>query len=452
MNQTSSTPSLSEFDPRDVPYQYDVLDDVRNNYDYSKGCHEVLLSGSVGSAKSLLMAHIIVTHCLENSGARFCLGRKAMPDLKATIFQKILEHIEGDLVEGEDYQVNHTSATIYFANGSEIISRSWSDKKYKKLRSLELSGACIEELTENNDEDKNAYDELKMRVGRLPHIKETLMISATNPDAPSHWAYKYFIVSESDTRHVYYSVTTDNKFLPPQYISQLMKDLDPKMAQRMIYGKWIEIVQEVVYYNYNRDIHYRDSEYTINPDYPVRQHFDFNIGAGKPMSSCFTQYINDHWHVFDEVVIQGADTGSAMTEAWERGLLNKSHTLIIHGDSAGNNHDTRSKVTDYEIIKNFLLSKRIGHEMRVLPANPPIRRRHNNVNAYLLNAEGRTRVTVYKNAKTMDEGLRLVKLKNGGQYLEDDSKYYQHITTAFGYGLDFECLVSQRKPQSTHQR
>jgi len=33
------------------------------------------------------------------------------------------------------------------------------------------------------------------------------------------------------------------------------------------------------------------------------------------------------------------------------------------------------------------------------------------------------------------EGFSLTKLKDGAQYIEDDSKRYQHITTAAGYGI-----------------
>jgi hypothetical protein len=188
-----STPSLTEFDPYRVPYQARVLEDIRHNFDYSLGVHEVLLSGSVGSAKSILLAHLLVTHCLLYPKARGLLGRKAMPDLKDTLVQKVLEHIGDDLKEGEDYEYNRTKASFHFSNGSELLSRSWADKNFKKLRSLELSCAGVEELTENDINYWPFYSELKMRVGRLPHIKENWIVCATNPDSPSHPAFEYFI-------------------------------------------------------------------------------------------------------------------------------------------------------------------------------------------------------------------------------------------------------------------
>ena len=119
----TSTPTIAQFDPTIISYQMDLIRDIRTKYDYSLGTHHVLLSGSIGSAKSTVMAHIILTHCLTNFGARFLIGRLSMPALSATLFNKLLEHIGYDYIEGKDFWVNQTTASIKFRNGSEIISR-----------------------------------------------------------------------------------------------------------------------------------------------------------------------------------------------------------------------------------------------------------------------------------------------------------------------------------------
>jgi hypothetical protein len=364
-----------------------------------------------------------------------------MPDLKRTIFQTVVDHI-ADLDQSM-YEVNETKASIRFNNGSEIISTSWADKKAKKARSLQLSGIGFEEVTENDDKDKKAYDELRLRVNRLPHVPEQIIIAATNPDSPSHWAYKHWVVSKETNRHVYYSVTTDNPFLPATYIEQLKSDLDPKMAERMLYGKWIEIEDEVIYYAYSRDRNYRDYDYKVNEHLPIYFTYDFNIGAGKPMSCCFFQIIGDTFHFFDEVVIDGARTENTLEEAASRGLFDLSNTYYCNGDAAGKHRDTRSNQSDYDIIDSFLKRHRkpdgtfLQYARQIPSANPPIRDRHNIVNAYCLNLNKEVRLFVYKKAATLDEGMRLTKLRPGSQYIEDDSKRYQHITTALGYAVHY---------------
>lgn len=431
-----STPTFSEFNPDHIPFQREVIDDIAC-YDYSKGTHEVLLSGSVGSAKSLLMAHIIIRHCLENNKARFLIGRRALPDLKDTLYLKILEHLEG--IDPRYYRIWHNIGKIWFINGSEIISKSWADKRYSKLRSLELSGAAIEELTENTLDDEQAYHEIKMRVGRLPHIKCPLIISATNPDSPGHWAYKYFIQPNSNgskhsTRHVYYSRTEQNPFLPPQYIQQLKNDLDPKRARRMLYGEWIEIHDEVIYYCYDSAAQYRKDDWKPYESTKIMISFDFNIGEGKPMSAIALCYQDGCYHVFAEVIVEGARTDEVMAEFFDRGIITKGKRYEIYGDASGKARHTSSKRSDYEIIKESLDREGISYEYKVPLSNPAIRTRHNAVNALCRNEAGQTRLFIH-NCPTLDEGLRLTAFKKGGNIVEDDSKRYQHVTTAVGYAI-----------------
>jgi hypothetical protein len=465
---TSSTPSFSDFDPSVIPYQDQVVDDVLCQYDYSLGVHEILLSGSVGSAKSILMAHLAVRHCLENPGAIVIVGRNAMPDLKRTIFKTIVDHLAGSFVRGRDYWIKENTAEITLSNTSMIISTSWADRDYKKVRSINASMAIFEELTENDEGDKQAYIEIKFRVGRIPHIKQNYIISATNPDSPAHWAYDYFELQKdegqlataqdrSPTKHVYYSVTTDNPFLPRWYVEQLKRDLDPKMAQRMIYGRWIDIQSEGVYHAYDRSTNYVDADYVVDPAHPIICTWDFNIGEGKPLSVAVGQYIKsrDEFHWFGEVVVEGMRTLDSCDELAGRGYLDHPTSYIIAGDASGKHKDTRNKKSDYEIIESFFSNyitasgQKLRFEKQVSLANPPVRTRHNTVNAYCRNEAGETRFFVYKGAPTVDKGMRLTALKSGGQYLEDDSKPYQHITTAVGYAVVTVPRRAAIKPQGT---
>jgi len=424
------TPSLSDFDPTRIPFQIKVIKDIRRAYKYNEGVHEILLSGSVGSSKSLLMAHIAITHCLLNPNAHFGIGRLSMPALKGTLFNTILQHI------GEEIPVKviENRAHIFFPNGSKITSYSWQDKKYKKMRSHEFSGFAIEELTENDTDA--AYKEILMRIGRSKSISEKLLISATNPDDPSHWAYERFFMVKDDRRHVYTSNTFDNPFLPESYVEDLRKNLSPREARRMLFGEWLELARDVIYYGYQPDQNYTDKPYVIDKRFPVFWSHDQNFSAGKPMSSCVFQYIDDKIHLFDEIVVHGARTLDICEEAIEKEWLDPSIKLIVTGDASGRHNDTRSKSNDYDIIRTFLsnLKQKIPFEIRVPLSNGSIRKRHNLVNAYCNNDLGQHRLFVH-GCKTIDKGLRLSKLKDGGNYIEDDSKEYQHITTAIGYGL-----------------
>lgn len=447
----SSTPSFNDFDPSLIPFQDELIDDIECKLDFSLGTHEILLSGSVGSAKSILLAHLILKHCFTYNGAKALIGRRALPDLRDTLYQKIMEHLEdSELKDGLHYRGYDTTCSIIFPPwGSEIIPRTWSDKKFKKFRSLELSFAAIDEITETPDDDKDFYTEMRMRLGRQPHINRNMIITATNPDSPQHWAYDYFIRpneggSKHPTKHVYYSKTKDNPFLPKWYIEQLESEYDPKLARRMLYGEWLEIANEVIYYAYNPEVNFKSEDYKINVNFPLLLSWDFNIGVGKPMSAILGQFDGHAYHWFDEVIIHGSRTQDTLDELESKGIFENKCTFEIYGDAAGRHRDTRSIKTDWDIIKTFLSNyKRIDNSViafsfNVPMSNPPIRERHNLVNSYFVNQRKEVRCYVYKKAKMLDKGLRLSQLKKGASLIEDDSKEYQHCTTALGYCLNYK--------------
>lgn len=402
----------------------------------------MLLSGSVGSAKSLLLAHIILTHCLAFQKAHFGIGRRVLRDLEDTLVSVILRH--ADEVK---FNYHGTRREFTFANGSIISSFSWADKHYKKFRSHEFTGFAIEELTENEDEE--FYNEIFNRLGRRKDIPEKILISATNPDDPEHWVYKRFFIEKSPTRHVSKTRTRDNPYLPESYVESLKKNMDPKMWLRMGEGEWLPIRGSTIYHQYDQDKHFVNRPYEVNPRLNIHWSWDFNIGHGKPLSSCFFQF-DGAFRFFKDLVFESLRTEDMLEEALNKGLLDHSTEYIINGDATGKARDTRSKHNDYEIIQKFLANNRntkgqpIRFKMDVPLINPKVRARHNLVNSWLMNAKNEVRLFVYQDAKVVHQGLMLTKLKSGADYIEDDSKSYQHVTTAVGYGISAKVNESSK--------
>ena len=432
--QTSSTPTLTEFNPRVIPFQFEVIRDIRKRLDYDKGVHEILLSGAVGSAKSLLMAHLGVTHCLLNPGAILGLGRLSMPALKGTIFKTIQEHLPDEL--SVKTHINETSAIMIFPNGSIIRSFSWQDTKVKKVRSFAFSAFLLEELTENDDDE--AYREIFKRCGRLTHVKEKFLCSATNPEAPSHWVHKRFMRTPSATRHVYYSRTADNPFLPESYVNQLKEDMTPKEALRFLEGQWVDLETATIYYNYSHQRNFLETPWQVLRDRPICWSHDWNIGQNKPMSSILFQVDDDGvFHFFDEIVIEGVRTHDVCDELDARPHLFNGCHLVIMGDATGKNRDTRSNKTDFQIVEHWAQNNKRNMKvtLAVPTKNPPIRERHTLVNSHWLNDNGKIRAYIHSPCKRADEGMMMTKFKKGADLVEDDSFENQHITTSLGYGI-----------------
>jgi hypothetical protein len=267
------------------------------------------------------------------------------------------------------------------------------------------------------------------------------------------------MADRTPTKHVYYSTTDDNPFLPQSYRDQLRNDLDPKMYLRMGKGRWIEVSSEGVYHQYDRQLNYIDRDYVVDTSLPIILTWDFNIGEGKPLSVAVCQYrpSDDTFHVGFEAVIEGMRTEDSCEELAGRGILDYPTKFYVCGDATGKHKDTRSRRSDYEIIVGFLSNFKtqngydLAFEMKVPLSNPPVRDRHNLMNSYLCNANGHRRFLVYKGAPTVDKGLRLTRLLDSGRYIEDDSKSYQHVTCSLGYALHAVKTLLSRQPQRTIQ-
>lgn len=433
------TPLLQDFDPTIIPWQIQSIEHF-NTFDYSNGVLEVLLSGSIGSAKSICAAHITALHVLKNKNSRVLVLRRALKDLKRTFWQTLLSHIADIPQMVKEY--NKSEMRIKFVNGSEIIGDSYDKGDFEKFRSLELSGIVIEEASEST---KELYDAVKMRVGRLPKVKENFILCLTNPDEPSHYLYKEFIEKNGiGNKRVFYSLTEQNPFLPDWYIQNLRNDLDPQMAKRMLLGQWVSIQGATPYYAYNSDKQFNKlQKYVINPNHPLDFMHDFNIGEGKPMSSAYGQCINGVFHIGKSFVVEGFNTEEIIDEMIDDGCLEQVSVVRIFGDRNGKNNDTRGNRTDYDIILKKLQNfrKKNGMALRVVMQvpnqNPPVRARQNIVNAHCLNENGQIRLYIYSEAAKVDEGLRLTKVKSGSSYQEDDSNDFQHVVSAVGYYIHY---------------
>jgi hypothetical protein len=441
-----STPQFSSFNPKLIPWQFQNILHIKN-FDYLNGINEMMYSGSIGSAKSVQAVHVLVRHLLENPGSRALVVRRALKDLKRTFWQLLLKHISDNPELIKSY--NKTEMKITFITGSECIGDSYDDYNLEKFRSLELSMGVIEEASES---EREVYDAIKMRLGRINGVNKNIMLVLTNPASPSHYLYEYFMEKPGPNRKVFYSITSQNPFLPAWYIENLKRDLDPKMARRMLYGEWLEIKKDVVYYNYDPDINFKkDIEY--HPDYrhSVDVMHDFNISSGKPMSSCMGQYINGVFHAYKVFHVEGANTSDIIEEMIPHLLM--ARKINIYGDASGKNNDTRSKTSDYDIIKKALdnLPSRPIVELKVPKANPPLRRRHNTLNACFMNERKQVRCYLYKGCEWLSKGLRLTQFKESANLVEDDSLPEQHATTAVGYWVDYKLNREENSRPETYQ-
>lgn len=443
-----SEPCLTRFIP--FGYQRDVLSLVLN-HNYSRFTPEILLSGSVGSAKSILLAHLAVTHCLRWPGACVGIGRRSLPDLKKTLFKEIVEHMtvgsDGPcLIEGVHYKKRENTAEILFSNGASIIPVTWGDQRYSKFRSMKFSMLIFEELTENDDDFEPGFKILKARLRRIPWVPENLMIAATNPGEPTSVWHRYFIegAQQFDSRSVFYSQTADNPYLDPVYLQQLLQDYSPLEAERYLKGRWISLEGKGIYHAYSEAHNFRKDRYQYDWTRPLHLTFDFNTAEGKPQScAAFQIGPDDRFHFFAESVVDDANwcldnlddfEAQGLFEGEQNGRKVRVQKVFVHGDASGKARSSNSLRSNYDLIKDWFADRQIPVQMAVPNSNPALVKRWTTVNALCQNALKEVRIFVYSTCPVLNMGMKLSR-KKPGTAIEDDSKRYQHITTALGYAV-----------------
>ena len=209
---------------------------------------EKMYDGAFGAGKSRVLAYNAALKA-RYPGNVVGLFRKTLTSLKYTTLKVLLErdgHLPPVLPLGS-YKHNKSEHTIKIHGGGEILYMGFDDPL--RIASLNLGSAFVDEAREIEEE------EYVMLLGRLRNTADPLrqLGLATNPDVPSHFLFKRFYKDKDNTRAVFKSKSTDNFFLPQDYIDMLAK-FTGQYRDRFVLGKWVAF-EGLIYDNFSRDVH-----------------------------------------------------------------------------------------------------------------------------------------------------------------------------------------------------
>lgn len=252
----------NDFEIRLLPKQHEfVLSQER----------EVGYSGAYGAGKTRALCLRLVIRASVR-GALEGLFRSTRVALVGTTLQTLLEG-DGDLppvLPAGTYKHHKTESRIDIANGGTILYAGLEDEF--RVRSMNLSGAAIDEATELTPSQYEAVDGRVRRRFRLPDGRENVRSTywASNPDSPVHHLYSRFQIdlgsgvrvagaSSPDEgvavirRHLIMTSALDNTFLPADYIAKL-NQLQGWERDRYRDGRWTAS-EGLVYPEFRPDVH-----------------------------------------------------------------------------------------------------------------------------------------------------------------------------------------------------
>lgn len=196
-------------------------------------------------------------------------------------------------------------------------------------------------------------------------------------------------------RQLYRAKSTDNPYLPEDFIDGMRENYPEALLQSYINGEFCNLTQASVYPEFDRELNKSDvAEPTENDTLWLG--VDFNVD--RCWVSCMVQRANGI-HVFHEMIAR--DTPGVI-----EAIRSKFQPWIDHGQLVVcPDASSQSRSTKNAGISDFGLMKQAGLRLQTQASNPFIRDRVLTVNTAILNAKGERQLYVHPLCKGMIKGL-----------------------------------------------
>ena len=174
--------------------------------------------GGAGSGKSVFVTQKLLYKYLTQPGRKCLVVRKVNATLKDSVFA-LFKSMLSQWQIYEECKVNKTDLTIELPNGSQFLFKGMDDPE--KIKSIAgIDDIWVEECTEIDEFD---FDQLCLRLRSNKPYQQVIV--SFNPVSKDNWVYKRWFKDgyNSENTHVLHTTYKDNKFLPGDYINNLLE-------------------------------------------------------------------------------------------------------------------------------------------------------------------------------------------------------------------------------------
>lgn len=194
-----------------------------------------LYAGGFGSGKTLWGCQEAIQLALRYPNNFILIGAQSYPNLRDTTQKTFLEVVPYPFLRGGSLEkaFNKAENTLYFQNGSVVIFRSMDEPN--KYKSLNLGAFYVDELSEI---DESVWLMLESRLRRNTVPRRT-GFATTNPEG-HNWVWKKFVRDDGKNPDYGYfqAPTTENVYLPGDYVRGLLNSYPEAWVRRYIYADW----------------------------------------------------------------------------------------------------------------------------------------------------------------------------------------------------------------------
>ena len=385
-----------------------------------------LLCGGYGSGKTVSLCLKALAELGRNPNKTILLAEPVYPMIK-DVLQPTLESILDDLKFKYTYKASENKYKIFWKNGAGyIILRS--AENWRRWAGLNLCAFGIDEAALLKDD--SAW---KMGMSRLRDGHHLTGFITTTPEG-FNWVWEYWKQKPKEDYQLIKAKTTDNKFLPDEFVDTLRENYDDRLVDAYIYGNFVNLQHGQAYYNWSRKDNEKENKY--NPSKELKCAVDFNV---EPMSCVLLQVYdtNPRVRVFDEISLSYGGTGELMTQRMAKEIKYRypnATKYVVYPDPAGQQRRTSARFTDHDILRKE------GFLVKVKRQAPRVIDRLNAVHNIFKST------IVDPKCKGLIRDFEQVCVKEGTRDIDKSNKKLTHLSDAFGYYIDFEHPIT--KPQT----
>jgi len=284
-----------------------------------------------------------------------------MPDYNL-IRDRGMSGFEEELTKiGQPYKLNKTDKIITLENKGSIYFRSMDTPE--KIIAYEVADSIIDELdTMKPQKAKHVYKKIRERNRqKKPNGESNTIGVITTPDYGTEgFVYElynrcidkntmdgsgnYDLINEGlvEDYHLVEACTSDNPFLPDDYLDEILEMYDPILANLFTRGKMVSLSQDKVYHYYNKQQH--QSLRTIQPNDKLYIGTDFNIGG-----CANVVYVKEGNTLIavDEFAPKNTDAIVIHCNKHYQG-----HIIEFLPDSSGDNESSNASKSDIQILRD----------------------------------------------------------------------------------------------------
>jgi phage terminase large subunit len=190
--------------------------------------------GGAGSGKSHFVFAKMVFKYLKYENRKCLVVRKVSNTLRDSCFALVKSILSDWHLYGQ-CKVNKTDLTIELPNGSHFIFKGMDDPE--KIKSIaNIDDIIVEECTEIDEFD---FDQLSLRLRSRNLYNQVHCMF--NPVSKENWVYKRWFkegaIYNKDNTVILHTTYKDNKFLPKEYINNLLEMQKTNPAYYAIYAE-----------------------------------------------------------------------------------------------------------------------------------------------------------------------------------------------------------------------